>query len=131
MALFIIDSIEKLKQKMDLVSSLIDIKIALKLKKNTRANSKGQTMKTIEKSNPIDDQYANLKCKIKSMEDTRDDFKMIDKYIQNTSGDRLKVIDMFEIEREGEKKIFNPLGLGNKKLLFHGSRFSNFPGILA
>lgn len=37
---------------------------------------------------------------------------------------------MFEIEREGEKKLFNPLKLTNKKLLFHGSRFSNFPGII-
>jgi tRNA A37 threonylcarbamoyladenosine dehydratase len=55
MALFIIDSIDKLKQKMDLVSSLIDIKTALKFKENTRANSKGQTMKIIEKTNPIDD----------------------------------------------------------------------------
>lgn len=53
---------------MDLVSSLIDIKAALKLTtKNTRANSKGQTMKTIEKTNPIDDQYEKLKCKIKSV----------------------------------------------------------------
>jgi hypothetical protein len=32
MALFIIDSLDKLKQKMDLVSSLIDIKTALKMK---------------------------------------------------------------------------------------------------
>ena len=56
---------------------------------------------------------------------------MIDTYIQNTSNYyKLKIQDMFEIEREGEKKIFNPLKLKNKKLLFHGSRFSNFPGIL-
>ena len=56
MSLFIIDSLDKLKQKMDLVKSLNDIKTALNMKKkNTRSNSKGQTMKTIEKTNPIDD----------------------------------------------------------------------------
>jgi poly [ADP-ribose] polymerase len=57
---------------------------------------------------------------------------MIDTYIQNTSDYyKIKILDMFEIEREGEKKSFNPLKLKNKKLLFHGSRFSNFPGILS
>jgi poly [ADP-ribose] polymerase len=72
-----------------------------------------------------------LKCDIKSVSTTRADYKMIDEYIQNTSDHyKLKVVDMFEIEREGEKAIFNPLGLQNKKLLFHGSRFSNFPGII-
>lgn len=35
------------------------------------------------------------------------------------------------MEREGEDKIFNPQNLGNKKLLWHGSRFSNFGGILS
>lgn len=56
---------------------------------------------------------------------------MIHQYIQNTKEYyKITISDVFEIEREGEKKIFNPLGLKNKKLLFHGSRFSNFPGIL-
>ena len=32
--------------------------------------------------------------------------------------------------RNPEQKGFNPLNLGNKKLLWHGTRFSNFVGIL-
>ena len=59
-------------------------------------------------------------------------FKTVDEYIQNSSGYyKLKLLDCFEIDRKGEKERFNPDKLDNKKLLFHGSRFSNFVGILS
>lgn len=38
--------------------------------------------------------------------------------------------EIFKIEREGEKDRFNAK-LGNSKLLWHGSRFSNWGGILS
>ena len=41
------------------------------------------------------------------------------------------MVDCFKIEREGEASVFNPGKLGNRKLLWHGSRFSNFVGILS
>ena len=44
---------------------------------------------------------------------------------------RLRIVDCFEISRHGEDAVYNPNGLGNKKLLWHGSRFSNFVGILS
>lgn len=57
---------------------------------------------------------------------------MINTYLDNTKGDRkLKIIDAFEIKREGESNKFNPDELSNKILLWHGSRFSNFVGILS
>lgn len=43
----------------------------------------------------------------------------------------LQLVDCFKIKRDGEDKIYNPKNLGNKKLLWHGSRFSNFVGILS
>ena len=60
------------------------------------------------------------------------DYKMIDEYIRNTNmGRNIKVIDLFRIKRNGEDAVYNPKNLDNKKLLFHGSRFSNFVGILS
>ena len=57
---------------------------------------------------------------------------MISKYIDNGKGcRRLALVNCFKIEREGEEKLYNPTKLGNKKLLWHGSRFSNFVGILS
>jgi hypothetical protein len=46
---------------------------------------------------------------MRTLKETEKDFTMINTYIQNTSaGRRLTLIDVFEIEREGEKQIFNP-----------------------
>lgn len=44
---------------------------------------------------------------------------------------RLVIVDCFEVIRQGEESLYNPLELKNKKLLWHGSRFSNFVGILS
>ena len=41
------------------------------------------------------------------------------------------MIDAFKIERPGDAERYNPKGYGNKMLLWHGSRFSNFVGILS
>jgi len=59
------------------------------------------------------------------------EYKMIEKYIANGScGENLKMVDCFSIERDGEAKTFNPKKFGNKQLLWHGSRFSNYVGII-
>ena len=59
-------------------------------------------------------------------------YQLIDKYVQRTSTHlRIRIVDCFEVVREGEADIYNPRKLGNKKLLWHGSRFSNFVGILS
>jgi len=62
---------------------------------------------------------------------------MVKTYLDNTKGssgwsyNRLELIDAFKIERHGEAERYNPNGYGNKMLLWHGSRFSNFVGILS
>lgn len=55
---------------------------------------------------------------------------MLEEYTK-VSYPSLKLTDVFRIERNGEYDIYNPKKLVNKKLLFHGSRFSNFGGILS
>lgn len=57
---------------------------------------------------------------------------MIERYVENTrEGQRAKILNCFKLERKGEDSKFNPLNLKNHKLLWHGSRFSNFSGILS
>ena len=41
------------------------------------------------------------------------------------------MLECFKIAREGEADKYNPKNLDNKKLLWHGSRYSNFVGILS
>ena len=50
--------------------------------------------------------------------------------VGQTHGMKIKVIDMFKVARHGESDKFKT-EIGNRKLLWHGSRFSNFGGILS
>jgi hypothetical protein len=99
---------------MELVESLIDIKNIFK-KKTTRSNSKSkETKKTALEPNPVDENYDALKCTINPLDQKHKDWKMIETYIKNTShGRNLKLKEIFEIERQGEDKIYNPKKLGN------------------
>ena len=45
---------------------------------------------------------------------------MVKKFVENTKdGQRVELLDVFELEREGEASGFNPLKLDNHKLLWH------------
>jgi len=139
---FVIDNEDKLKQKMDLISNLIDIKAAV-TKRETRASKKNNGCKAKGKAaekekkielepNPIDENYENLNCDINVLDPKNKEYALLQEYFLNSSAGRgCKLQDIFKLERNGEKKIFNPHKLGNKKLLWHGSRFSNFVGILS
>jgi len=62
---------------------------------------------------------------------------MIKEYITNThapthSSYALELLEVFNIERHGEPKRYKPFRkLPNRKLLWHGSRTTNFAGILS
>jgi len=95
---FVIDSEEMLKQKIELVSNLIDINTAVKLK--TRKTKK---VKTKQIPNPIDENYENLNCDIDSLEKASKEFKLVHEYLKNTSNERsIDVIDIFKIKRGNE-----------------------------
>ena len=57
---------------------------------------------------------------------------MLKDYCMNTSEKRIsQVLECFKIARDGEAEAYNPDKLDNKKLLWHGSSYSNFVGILS
>ena len=62
---------------------------------------------------------------------------MLEEYVVNThapthSSYSLELMDVFKIERHGEGKRYKPFRkLPNRKLLWHGSRTTNFAGILS
>ena len=66
-----------------------------------------------------------------------DEFEMIKEYVTNThapthSSYALELLEVFNIERHGESKRYKPFRkLPNRKLLWHGSRTTNFAGILS
>ncbi|CDW91652.1 poly(adp-ribose) polymerase [Stylonychia lemnae] len=121
---FTINTIEILKQKIDLIQNLIDIKVAHKI-----VNPKKPTKNA---KHPLDEKYEALNCDLKTVDHKSEEMKMVEQYLAHTSDGRtLKLLDLFKVVRGGEDKTFNPNKLSNKKLLWHGSRFSNFGGILS
>lgn len=62
---------------------------------------------------------------------------MIQEYVANTHGAThssytLEVLEVFSVARHGEKKRYKPFSkIANRMLLWHGSRITNFAGILS
>ncbi|KAJ3408798.1 hypothetical protein HDU80_004533 [Chytriomyces hyalinus] len=79
--------------------------------------------------NPIDYAYSALGCSMKPLEDGSEN-SLIRRWIDTTKGDAsVDVVSILKLSREGESAAFES-NLNNRKLLFHGSRMSNFLGIL-
>ena len=73
--------------------------------------------------------YQSLNSTITPIKKGSEDYKLISKFIAD-GGNSYKMVDCFSIARNGEDKTFNPKKIGNKMLLWHGSRFSNYAGII-
>jgi len=82
--------------------------------------------------NQVDANYKKLKCDIQPVPKSSADYKMVETFINNT-GDRwnAEILSMFYLEREGEKERYIGDKVGNKFLLWHGSRLTNYVGILS
>lgn len=108
MSNFVIDSFPDLNKKLELLQNLDDSKTAIKNQNETNAKLEKEDDKK-EKSNPLDENYKRLNTNINVIHESEDVFKTVDEYIQNSSsGYRLKLLNCFEIDREGEKERFNP-----------------------
>jgi len=118
---------DMIKEKMDMLGSLLDIEIAYSLLKSS----------VVEHRDPIDVHYESLAAKIDVLDKATEDFKLIESYVQNThakthSNYTLDIIDVFTLDRKGEETRYSPFReLHNRKLLWHGSRTSNFAGIIS
>ncbi|KAG0355708.1 hypothetical protein BG005_005356 [Podila minutissima] len=130
----IIDNAPMLKKKLEMLESLGEIEIAQKLIKEN---------KTLEKAldvNPLDSQFASLKLnKLEPMDKNSDRFKLIEQYTKNTHGAThssydLVIDEVFDLDRQGEEERYKDSGfdkLHNRRLLWHGSRLTNYVGILS
>ncbi len=85
--------------------------------------------------NPVDRHYAQLKCDIKHLPEDHDEHKLVREYIESTHGKThsfytIQVEDIFSVSKSEEEERFDG-SMGNRVLLFHGSRLSNWAGILS
>uniref|UniRef100_A0AAR2KLU5 Poly [ADP-ribose] polymerase n=1 Tax=Pygocentrus nattereri TaxID=42514 RepID=A0AAR2KLU5_PYGNA len=116
---------EELKEKIALLEALSDIQIAVKM---VQSSCHGD-------EHPLDRQYRSLGCELQPLASDSHEFQVIEKYLQSThapthSDYTMTVLDVFSVDREGERDRFLSQ-LHNRTLLWHGSRLSNWVGILS
>ncbi|XP_035550505.1 poly [ADP-ribose] polymerase 1 isoform X2 [Juglans regia] len=86
----------------------------------------------------LDEKYMKLQCDITPLPHDSEDYRLIEKYLLTTHAPThkdwtLELEEVFSLERKGEYDKFAPYRerLKNRMLLWHGSRLTNFVGILS
>ncbi|XP_018568768.1 poly [ADP-ribose] polymerase [Anoplophora glabripennis] len=116
---------EVIKQKLEMLDSLTEMEIAYNL------------MKSSGSEHTVDSYYKQLNTEIDVLDRESEEFTIIQEYVTNThaathSSYTLEIEEVYIVKREGEDKRFKPFRkLHNHKLLWHGSRVTNFAGILS
>ncbi|KAJ1283807.1 hypothetical protein BS78_03G155000 [Paspalum vaginatum] len=124
---FIIDTPQKLKAKLEMVEALAEIEIATKLLVDD----------SDDQDDPLYARYKQLHCDFTPLEADSEEFSMIKTYLTNThgkthSGYAVDIVHIFKVSRHGETERFQKFAsTGNRMLLWHGSRLSNWTGILS
>eukprot|EP01128_Nolandella_sp_AFSM9_P005618 TRINITY_DN2749_c0_g1_i1.p1 TRINITY_DN2749_c0_g1~~TRINITY_DN2749_c0_g1_i1.p1 ORF type:complete len:494 (+),score=79.30 TRINITY_DN2749_c0_g1_i1:2-1483(+) len=129
----VIKSLPQLKDKAAQLAALTDIEIAQRLMKQ-KGTSADLNM------SPIDVNYRKLRLELSPVEVYRAEYAIISDMVLKTQSTEffqgkkydIELIDVFEVAREGEAERFAPFKkLPHHRLLFHGSRTSNYIGILS
>ncbi|XP_030487043.2 poly [ADP-ribose] polymerase 2 [Cannabis sativa] len=124
---FVIDTPQKLKNKIEMVEALSEIEVATKLLKDDIGCQE----------DPLYSQYQSLRCELTPLDCDCDEFNMIAKYMQNThakthSNYTVDIVHLFRVSRDDEVDRFSKFAsTKNRMLLWHGSRLTNWTGILS
>jgi poly [ADP-ribose] polymerase len=94
MSSFILDTEQKVKQKIEMLESLSEIKIATTILSQASSDE-----------NKIDSNYAKLNRNIHSVEKDSSEFKLVDEYLQTTHGRHhasynLEIADLFRVSSD-------------------------------
>ncbi|KAK4185888.1 putative poly polymerase 2 [Podospora australis] len=120
------------KQEITLLESLSDMKDAALIMKMDKVGD--------DDVHPIDRQYEGLKMEeMTPLDQKSQEYSHLADYLMNTRGathgHHYQIENIFRIERQGEKDRFDNSKFGklnqNRRLLWHGSRTTNFGGILS
>ncbi|KAF2743502.1 PARP-domain-containing protein [Sporormia fimetaria CBS 119925] len=130
----VIQSTDLLKREIELLESLGDMKEAAALMKSSLKGDDG--------ADPLDRQFQGLGIQEMAAVDRKStEFSELHDYLNNSKGSthnvQYRVQDIFRVKRKGEFERFDQSPYGkdgkthsNRRLLWHGSRVTNFGGIL-
>ncbi|EEF39282.1 poly [ADP-ribose] polymerase, putative [Ricinus communis] len=86
---------------------------------------------------PLYSHYSRLRCELAPLEVDSEEFSLIAKYMKNThaktqSQYTVDIIQIFKVSRKDESQRFRKFfSATNRMLLWHGSRLTNWTGILS
>lgn len=126
----LLDNVELIKTKTEMIDNLLEIEIAYSMLDESNNAIEGT-------EHPIDGHYKKLKCGLEPVDPNSEEFRLIEQYMIKTHAKThdqysLKLRDLFKAARDGEAERFkNFQTLDNHQLLWHGSRTTNFAGILS
>ncbi|PIL29277.1 hypothetical protein GSI_09327 [Ganoderma sinense ZZ0214-1] len=132
----VIDSLERLKRELELVDALGDMEIATQLLSSSIPKDAA--------GNPVQPLDANFRSlglsSMAPVARASREFGALERYTRDTHGAThrhygVQVLNAFRVEREGETRAWEDAGyggleVGERLLLWHGSRTTNFAGIL-
>lgn len=125
-----LDNLVILEEKLNLLDTLNEIDTAQKLNKEDTASGDA-------KIHPLDRHYSQLNLKLTPLDRNSDTWKILETWVKQTHAPthtdyKLKILDIFEVDRPKDRAQFVAYeGLHNQQLLWHGSRMSNWVGILS
>jgi hypothetical protein len=124
----VIETVAQVQQHMKTMEALLEMETATKLIQLTQPTNVGI----------LDSCFAKLHIDMCHLAPDSPTFKTLDLYLQRTMASThkakydLAIQDAFTVSRHSESDRFEPwLDLHNHQLLWHGSRVSNFVGILS
>ena len=111
-----------------MLNNLLEIEIAYNILK---------TDKDANDDDPIDVHFRKLNCGMEVLDRECDEFKRLVQFVAKTHAethDSYKIIvhDIIKIRRDAEQEPYKKFNtLQNRQLLWHGSRVTNYAGILS
>lgn len=124
----VLDSLAAVRKKMDMLDTLLEIEVAYTMLLSVQDDGK---------TNPIESHFRQLKADIVPLEPTDAEYEYLCRYVKNTHGAThtqydLHIETIYKVARSGEAQRYEPFKrLHNRRLLWHGSRVTNFAGILS
>jgi len=114
----VIDTLELLEKKYEMLNVLTDIEIAVTLQKEDAPKS----AKLLP--HPADENYSKLNAAIEVVDPKSKEYEFVEQYIEATarSGRKPKLLNLFTLDRKPEgKRYAEHDDLDNRKLLWHGT----------
>ena len=121
---------EAVQTKMQMLDVLADIEKAQKMLSKGVSVVDNPAEPTLL-PNPLDEKYATLKTDLTPVAKNSEEFKIIQKYTTNTMRRKVKIMDVFAVERHSAADRHSPYeDLHNRKLLWHGTNVAVVAAIL-